>query len=250
MLLELLNDIWPLFLSFLTLLILEIVLGVDNVIFISLAASELPHELRRRARVIGLSLGLIFRVVFLVSITWVMSLSEPLLSVFGRDLTWRDIILVGGGLFLIYKSVSAISGEFEAPASKATSAAVGLAAVIAQIVVLDIVFSIDSVITAVGVAEHVEIMIMAVAGAMLLMVFASEPISKFIEKHPSTKMLALAFLLLIGVILVADGLHAHVERWPIYLAILFSLLVEVLNLARERKIRKRSGGLRQADQQK
>ena len=233
--LDLLYVIWPLVLSFLTLLILEIVLGVDNVIFISVAASELPPEMRQRARVIGLSLALILRVFLLLSITWVMSLSQPAFIVLGYAPTWRDMILVAGGLFLIYKSVSAISGEFRIADSKSSKVTAGFAAVISQIVVLDVVFSLDSVITAIGLAEHVEIMIMAVAGAMLVMIFAAEPVSSFIEKHPSTKMLALSFLLLIGAILVADGLNAHVDRWPIYLAILFSLFVEGLNLAREKK---------------
>ena len=240
--LEVLNDIWPLALSFLTLLILEIVLGVDNVIFISVAASKLPPELRRRARVIGLAIGLILRVLLLLSITWVMSLSEAAFTVFGYGPTWRDIILLGGGLFLIYNSVSAISDEFRVTDPKAPRVSATFAAVITQIVALDVVFSLDSVITAVGIAEHVEIMIMAVTGAMLVMLFAAEPVSAFIENHPSTRMLALAFLLLIGAILVAEGLQVHIERWPIYLAILFSLLVEALNLARMRKQDRKSRG--------
>jgi predicted tellurium resistance membrane protein TerC len=219
--------------SFLTLTVLEIVLGVDNVIFISIAAERLPAAERRRARFIGLSGALVLRIGLLFSITWIIGMSEPVLTVAGFGASWRDIILLAGGLFLIWKAATEIFSEVEgethatAGAAKAT-----LFAVVAQIMVLDLVFSLDSVITAVGIADHIEVMVAAVVVAILVMMVAAEPIAEFIAAHPSTKMLALAFLLMVGMALVSDGMHHHVERGFIYAAMVFAGGVEGLNLWR------------------
>jgi predicted tellurium resistance membrane protein TerC len=231
--LELLSNpaVWA---SFVTLTILEIVLGIDNVIFISIVADRLPPEQRRRARLLGLSLALIMRILLLFSIVWLASLTTPIFTIFELGISWRDLILIGGGLFLLYKAATEIFAEVEGEhhdAGGAVTATFG--AVIAQIVVLDLVFSLDSVITAVGIADHVEVMIAAVIVAIVVMMVASEPISKFVSAHPSTKMLALAFLFMIGMALVADGLHDHIERGFIYAAMVFAGGVEGLNLWRK-----------------
>ena len=233
---ELVQDpaVWA---SFLTLTVLEIVLGVDNVIFISIAAARLPPEKRARARVVGLSGALVLRVALLFSITWIVSLSEPFAEPFGFALSWRDVILLAGGLFLIYKAATEIFEEVEGDihtAGEAVAQATFLG-VIAQIMVLDLVFSLDSVITAVGIADHVEVMIAAVVIAIGVMMVAAAPIADFVEAHPSTKMLALAFLVMVGMALVADGMHFHVERGFIYAAMAFAGAVEGLNLWRQRR---------------
>lgn len=231
---ELFSDpaVWA---SFLTLVVLEIVLGVDNVIFISITAARLPEAQRRRARLIGLALALVMRVALLFSIAWIASLTQTVFSVLGQDFSWRDLMLFAGGLFLIYKAATEIFDEVEGETHEGKAAAATFAAVIAQIVVLDVVFSLDSVITAVGIANHLEVMIAAVVIAILVMMVASEPIAGFVETHPSTKMLALAFLVMVGMALVADGFNVHVERGFIYAAMVFAGAVEGLNLWRQRR---------------
>lgn len=225
--------------SFLTLTLLEIVLGVDNIVFISIAAEKLPPEQRRRARMIGLTGALFLRLILLLSISFIMSLGEPVVTILGLDLSWRDIILLAGGIFLLWKATTEIFSEVEGnehdgPNLKYSS----LQAVIVQIMVLDLVFSLDSVITAVGIADHIEIMYAAVVVAVGIMMVAAEPIAKFINAHPSTKMLALAFLFMVGIALVADGLHHHIDRRFIYAAMVFSGGVEMLNLWRQSRRRK------------
>lgn len=239
---ELLSDpaVWA---SFLTLTILEIVLGVDNVIFISIAAQRLPKEQQARARVVGLAGALVMRIILLFSIAWIVSLSDPVLTVLGLPLSWRDMILLAGGLFLIWKASTEIFDEVEGQDhDQKTGVAAGFMAVVGQIMVLDLVFSLDSVITAVGVADHVEVMIAAVVIAVLIMMVAARPISDFVAAHPSTKMLALAFLVMIGMALVADGLHHHVERGFIYAAMVFAGAVEGLNLLRAKRRSKQAVG--------
>ncbi|MDJ0826728.1 MAG: TerC family protein [Rhodobacter sp.] len=235
---DLLSDpaVWA---SFLTLVVLEIVLGVDNVIFISITAARLPPEQRRSARLIGLSGALVMRIALLASIAWIASLTTPIFEAFGQAVSWRDVILFAGGMFLIYKASTEIFVEVEGEEEDRSLAAAGYATVIAQIVVLDIVFSLDSVITAVGIAEHLEVMVAAVVIAILVMMVAAEPIAGFVEDHPSTKMLALAFLVMVGMALVADGFHVHVERGFIYAAMLFAGAVEALNLWRAKRRRAR-----------
>lgn len=233
--LELLTNpaVWA---SFLSLAMLEIILGVDNVVFISIAASKLPEEERRTARIVGLSIGLFLRVALLFSIVWIASLTAPVFDLFGVDFSWRDVILAGGGAFLVWKSVSHICQEMESYTKKQQSKPrAKFWSVIAQITVLDVVFSLDSVITAVGIADHTEVMVAAIIVAVIMMMVAAGPISHFVERHPSTKMLCLAFLLFIGIALIADGLHHHIDRAFIYGVIIFAGLVEVLNLVRAKK---------------
>jgi len=233
---ELLSDpaVWA---SFLTLVALEIVLGVDNVIFISIVAGRLPQEQRARAMRLGLSGALVLRIGLLMSIAWIVSLTAPVFAVGGFDLSWRDLILLMGGLFLIYKAVSEIHGEVEGEehVEKSVNGKAAFAAVLGQIMVLDLVFSLDSVITAVGVADHVEVMIAAVVIAIIVMMVAAQPIAGFVARHPSTKMLALAFLVMIGMALMADGLGFHIDRGFIYAAMVFGGAVEALNLMRGRR---------------
>ena len=245
--LELLNDpaVWA---SFVTLTILEIVLGVDNVIFISIAAERLPEHQRRRARLLGLGGALVMRLLLLFSIAWIVSLSEPIATIpwvvdGTLSVSWRDIILLAGGLFLIWKASTEIFAEVEGEEhGHGDVAGATLAGVIAQIMVLDLVFSIDSVITAVGIADHLEVMVAAIVVAILVMMAAAEPIADFVSRHPSTKMLALAFLVMVGMALMADGLHFHVERGFIYAAMVFAGFVEVLNLWRQKSRRLRGPG--------
>lgn len=226
-------------LSFLTLTVLEIVLGVDNVIFISIAASKLPRERRGKARFLGLVGALVLRVGLLFSITWIMSLAEPFFTVQGFGLTWRDLILIAGGLFLIWKATTEIFSEMEGAGHESPAEGRGTFwATILQIMVLDLVFSLDSVITAVGIADHLEVMIAAVVVAIVVMMVASEPIANFIEGHPSTKMLALAFLVMVGMALAADGMHYHIDRGFIYAAMIFAGGVETLNLVRQKRGRR------------
>ena len=230
--------------SFATLVVLEIVLGVDNVIFISIVSNRLPEKQRARARRIGLAGALVLRILLLASIAWIVSLSEPFVEIGGFGLSWRDVILLAGGLFLIYKAATEIHAEVEGEGHETdagSAVAVGMGAVIGQIILLDLVFSIDSVITAVGVADHLEVMIAAVVVAIVVMMIAAGPIAEFVERHPSTKMLALAFLVMIGMALVADGLHYHIERGFIYAAMVFGGSVEVLNLMRGRRVKRVRG---------
>jgi predicted tellurium resistance membrane protein TerC len=239
--LELLTDpaAWV---SFLTLTVLEIVLGVDNVIFISIATQKLPPAQQPRARFIGLSGALVLRILLLLSITWIIGLTKPIFSIGGFDVSWRDLLLFGGGLFLIWKATTEIFHEMEPAAGGMRRVAAGYWAVIVQIMLLDIVFSFDSLITAVGIADHVEVMIAAVIIAIVVMMLAAEPISAFVERHASTKMLALAFLVMVGMALIADGMHVHVERAFIYSAMAFAGGVEALNLYRSRKLRAGADG--------
>ncbi len=221
--------------SLLTLTAMEIVLGIDNIVFISVLVSRLPKESAKRARQIGLSLALVFRIALLMVLSWLIGLTEPVVSALGFELSWRDLILLAGGLFLIYKATHEIhqgvegNGEHETNAVKAS-----FSAIVAQIIVIDMVFSVDSIITAIGMAEHLEIMVLAVVIAMGVMYIASGSIAAFIERHPTTKMLALAFLLMIGVALVADALGFHIPRGYIYSAMAFSAFVEILNVAAKR----------------
>lgn len=225
--------------SLLTLTIMEIVLGIDNLVFISVLTSRLPAEAARKARALGLSMALIFRILLLITLSWLIGLTAPVFTLFDHAFSWRDLILLAGGLFLLYKATheihNGIEGEEDA-SGNIVHAAFG--ATVAQIIAIDIVFSIDSIITAIGMAEHVPVMIVAVILAMIVMFLASEPISKFIHDHPTTKMLALSFLLLIGVSLVADGVGFHVPRAYIYFAMAFSSGVEVINIIAGRKRRK------------
>jgi len=218
--------------SLITLTAMEIVLGIDNIVFISVIASRLPAELSKRARQIGLSLALIFRVILLLGITWLIGLTQPLFSVFEQEISWRDLILIAGGLFLIFKATREIHHAIEGDDGevKKTSGADQFMSIIAQIAVIDMVFSVDSIITAVGMAEHVEVMIAAVVISMFIMYIASGPVAGFIERHPTTKTLALSFLFLIGVALVADGFEFHIPRGYIYSAMAFSAVVETINV--------------------
>ena len=230
--------------AFATLTLMEVVLGVDNVIFISVLVSKLPKEQADRARTIGLSLALIFRIGFLLILSWIIALSQPVFTAFGHGFSWRDIILIFGGLFLLYKAVHEMHAEIEEPHEPSLKRQAGamMSAIVAQIIALDLVFSIDSIITAIGMAQHVEVMIAAVIVAVALMFVASGPISSFVARHPTTKMLALAFLLLIGVSLVADGLGFHIDKGYIYAAMGFAVLVEAVNIISKQRKLAASGG--------
>lgn len=231
---ELLSDpaVWA---SFLTLTILEIVLGVDNVIFISITASRLPEHQRRSARLVGLTGALLMRIILLFSIAWIVGLTRPIVTFMGWELSWRDLILLAGGFFLLYKATTEIFAEMEPEEAEETFGKITFGGVIFQIIILDLVFSLDSVITAVGIADHLEVMVAAVVVAILIMMVAAEPIAGFVEQHPSTKMLALAFLAMVGLALIADGLQQHIERGFIYAAMVFAGAVEALNLIRARR---------------
>lgn len=239
--LDLLTDInaWT---ALVTLTALEIVLGIDNLVFIAILTSPLDARRSRQARAIGLSLAFVFRVLLLASLGWVMGLTSPLFTIFGATLAWRDIFLIAGGLFLIAKATRDIHGEVELaeeePAPRAYRRA--LWAVIAQLAVIDMVFSIDSILTAVGLVDQLEVMVAAVVIAMLVMFAAAKPVGAFIEQHPTTKMLALAFLLMIGVTLLADGFHFHIPRAYIYSAMAFAAAVEALNVLARRGRQKQS----------
>ena len=228
-----------LWIAFLTLCALEIVLGIDNVIFISILAGKLPGHQQDRARVIGLGLAMIMRILLLLTISWMAGLTKPWLTVFGHGLSGRDLILVVGGLFLVAKSTSEIHGKLEGDEGHGPgAAAASFAAVLVQIMLLDIVFSLDSVITAVGMVNNIPVMVGAVVVSVIFMMFFSGPISRFVEAHPTIKMLALSFLLLIGVTLIADGFGQHVSKGYIYFAMGFSVFVEMLNLKLIKKSQK------------
>ena len=214
-----------------TLTILEIVLGIDNIVFISILAGKLRQEDRARARRVGLSLAMIIRILLLLSITWVMSLTAPLFAVLGWEISGRDVILLVGGLFLIGKSTLEIHEKLEGVEGHSSArVAKSFASVIIQILLLDIVFSLDSVITAVGMAEDVAVMILAVIIAVGVMLLSSSAISEFVDRHPTVKILALSFLLLIGVSLIGEGLDQHIPKGYIYFAMAFSVFVEMINL--------------------
>lgn len=227
--------------SFVALSVMEIVLGIDNVVFIGIMVSRLPPDQRLMARRIGLSLALIFRVIMLGGITWFTRMTAPVFSLLGYEFSWRDIILIAGGLFLIVKATREIHQDIEGEDEEGPGAAPvvdTMTSAILQIGVIDLVFSVDSIITAVGMADHIEVMIAAVAVAILVMYFASEPVAAFIERHPTTKMLALSFLFLIGAALIADGLDFHIPRGYIYFAMAFAGFVEVFNVLAQRRRRK------------
>jgi predicted tellurium resistance membrane protein TerC len=237
MLIDFLTDphVWA---SFIALSAMEVVLGIDNVVFISLLVSRMAPDQRLMARRIGLSLALLFRVIMLAGIAYIIHLTTPIFSIAGYDFSWRDLILIAGGLFLLLKGTREIHEDIEGAAHEEGSpnyVASSMTSAIVQIAVIDLVFSIDSIITAVGMADHVEVMIAAVAVAILVMYFASEPVARFIERHPTTKMLALSFLLLIGAALVADGMHFHIPRGYIYFAMAFAAAVEVVNVVALRR---------------
>jgi predicted tellurium resistance membrane protein TerC len=226
--------------ALLTLTALEIVLGIDNVIFLSVIVSRIPPAQAKRARQIGLLLALVFRIVLLSLLVWLIGLTEPVLTVKSVALSWRDIILIGGGLFLIAKATHEIHAEVEAreTGSEAAPKASAFLLVILQIIVIDMVFSLDSIITAIGMAQDLEIMIAAVVIACFIMYVSSGPVAGFVADHPTTKMLALAFLVLIGVALVADGFKFHIPRGYIYFAISFSAAVELFNVLARRNSKK------------
>jgi predicted tellurium resistance membrane protein TerC len=236
---ELLTDpqVW---LAFVTLTALEIVLGIDNIIFISILVGRLPKPQQARGRTIGLALAMLTRIALLLSITWVMGLSADLFEVWGVGISGRDLILIGGGLFLLAKSTLEIHTSLEGVEHERRAvAAASFLSVITQIAIIDIVFSLDSVITAVGMADHVEVMIAAVVVAVLVMMFLAGPIGNFVDRHPSIKILALSFLVLIGVALVGEGVGEdfgfHIPKGYIYFAMAFSLIVELLNMRMRKK---------------
>ena len=224
--------------ALLTLTALEIVLGIDNVIFISILVQRLPEASRDRARVIGLGLAMGMRILLLLTISWIAGLTEPVFTVADNKLSWRDLILIGGGLFLIWKATTEIGESLEGEPAHHADPKTGTASfggVLFQLVLLDIVFSLDSVLTAVGMANDISVMVAAVVIAVGVMLVASGPLATFVHKHPTVKMLALAFLLLIGVTLIADGFGFHIDKAYIYVAMGFSVFVEALNLRARRK---------------
>ena len=232
-------NIWA---SFITLTAMEIVLGIDNIVFISVIVSRLPEAARERARRIGLALALLFRILMLLGITWLIGLTKPLFAAFGQEVSWRDLILIAGGLFLLVKATheihKGIEGE-DGDGGVMSGAEAGFMAIILQIALIDLVFSVDSIVTAIGMAQHVEVMIAAVLVSIAVMYLASGAVSDFIERHPTTKMLALSFLFLIGVALIADGIEFHIPRGYIYFAMAFSAAVETANIFARRRRRAR-----------
>jgi predicted tellurium resistance membrane protein TerC len=226
-------EVW---ISFATLAALEIVLGIDNIVFIAILTSKLPARQQPLARRAGIGAALVTRLLLLFSLAWVIGLTEPVFSVFDHTVSWRDVILIGGGLFLLAKGTIEIHDRIEGEHEHgAKAAAAGFVAVVAQIAVLDIIFSLDSVITAVGMVDHLAVMVAAILSAVAVMLAAAGPLSAFIERHPTVKMLAMSFLLLIGMALVADGLGLHIPKGYLYFAIAFSVFVEALNLLARRR---------------
>lgn len=220
-----------------TLTALEIVLGIDNIIFISILVSRLPKAQQHSARVMGLGLAMFTRILLLLSLAWVMGLTEPLFAIMSYEISGRDLILLGGGLFLLWKSATEIFNSLEGEEEHATKGAAkaAFAATLIQIAIIDIVFSLDSVITAVGMAQHLPVMVLAIVIAVLVMMLAAKPISDFVDAHPSIKMLALAFLIMVGVALVGEGLEFHIPKGYIYFAMAFSLGVEAINIRYRKK---------------
>ena len=215
-----------------TLTLLEIVLGIDNIIFIAILVTRLPQAQRDRARILGLALAMLTRIALLTSIFWIMKLVEPLFSVFGVEISGKDLILIGGGLFLIWKSTFEIHAQTQDESHDEfdSTKRASFGGTLIQIALLDIIFSLDSVITAVGMAKDLPVMILAVIIAVLIMMFASKYIARFVDENPSIKVLALAFLILVGVTLIADGLDFHISKAYIYFAMAFSLAVESINI--------------------
>ena len=227
--------------SFLTLTVLEIVLGIDNIVFISIIVAKLPEEQAKRARQIGLGLALVFRILLLMALSYIIGLTRPVITLQDQVFSWRDLVLIGGGLFLLWKATREIHQDIEGEAEILASGATAVfSAIIAQIFVIDMIFSIESIITAVGIADHVDVMVAAVIIAVIIMYVASGPIAGFISENPTTKMLALAFLMLIGVALIADGFGLHIPRGYIYFAMAFSGMVELFNILAKRRRREES----------
>jgi len=230
-----------------TLVVMEVVLGIDNLIFISILTNKLPPEHRERARKVGIGLALVMRLALLGTIAWIVKLTTPIFELFGRGFSWKDIILIAGGLFLLWKATKEIHHNVD-PADHnedfiATAATAGFTAAIGQILLLDLVFSVDSIITAVGMTPHLPIMVVAVIAAVTVMLVAATPLANFIERNPTIVMLALAFLMMIGTTLIAEGMGFHVPKGYVYAAMAFSALVEVLNMfARNARQRKKAGG--------
>jgi predicted tellurium resistance membrane protein TerC len=227
--------------SLVALTVMEIVLGIDNVVFISVIVARLEPPQRERIRRIGLALALIFRVVMLLGITWLIGSTAPLFGFFGQSVSWRDLILLAGGLFLLAKATREIHDDIEGSGSEEPKhrAVGGFWSFIVQIGLIDLVFSVDSIITAIGMADHVEVMIAAVVISMFVMYLASGPVADFIERHPTTRMLALSFLFLIGAALVADGVGFHIPRGYIYFAMGFAAIVETMNVWAQRRRKRR-----------
>eukprot|EP01030_Chromulinospumella_sphaerica_P022652 gene22652-22638_t len=222
-----------------TLIVMEIVLGIDNLIFISILTNKLPEQHRAKARRIGISMALILRLGLLSTIAFIVQLTSPVFEVFGQAFSWKDMILIAGGLFLVWKATTEIhhsmDPEPEEQASVGNTVAIGFAAAIGQILLLDLVFSIDSIITAVGMTEHLPIMIIAVVTSVIVMLVAAEPLAKFINDNPTVVMLALGFLIMIGMTLIAEGFGAHVPKGYVYAAMAFSAAIECLNIARRNR---------------
>ena len=217
--------------GFATLTMLEVVLGIDNVVFISILSEKLPAAKRDKARVIGLGLAMVTRILLLLTLSWIIRLSDPLFTVLGQEISGRDLVLLLGGLFLLAKSTHEIHASLEGPdGTRSARATPSFASILIQILLLDIVFSLDSVITAVGMVDQIGVMVAAVVVAVVFMMLFSKPISDFVARHPTIKMLALSFLLMIGVMLVAEGLGQHIPKGYIYFAMAFSVGVEMLNL--------------------
>jgi predicted tellurium resistance membrane protein TerC len=229
--------------SLVTLTAMEIVLGIDNIVFISVIVGKLPPEQAKRARQIGLLLALVFRVILLFSLFLLTHLEASLFTIFGEEFSWRDLVLIAGGLFLIYKATIEIHQDVEGGShivSTDTKIYASFGAIVAQIAVIDMVFSIDSILTAIGMADHIGVMIAAVIFAIGVMYFASGPVAGFIGRHPTTRMLALSFLLMIGLALVADGIGFHIPRGYLYAAMGFSGIVELLNVVAKRNRAKKA----------
>ncbi len=228
-------DTWV---ALLTLTFLEIVLGIDNIIFISLVAGKVPEENQKKARLGGLSIALVMRILLLLSITWIIGLTQPVLTIADFALNWRDIILISGGIFLLIKSTLEIhhkvEGQESEPGQKVKSN-MSFSAAIIQIVLLDIVFSFDSILTAVGLTNEIILMIIAVIISILVMMIFAKPVGDFVNNHPTIQILALSFLILIGVMLIVEGAHHHVPKGYIYFAVFFSLLIEMLNMRYRKK---------------
>jgi predicted tellurium resistance membrane protein TerC len=226
--------------ALLTLTALEIVLGIDNIIFISILVGRLPEHQRQRARIQGLAFAMLSRIALLLSLAWIMRLTSPLFTVLEQEISGRDLILLGGGLFLLYKSSQEMWENLEGAEEEETSkpkVAGSYMALMGQIAIVDIIFSLDSVITAVGMAKHVPVMVLAIIIAVGVMMFAAKAIGEFVDRHPSIKMLALSFLVLVGVALIGEGLDMHIPKGYIYFAMAFSLSVEMMNIKmRKRKV--------------
>ena len=229
-------DTWV---ALLTLTFLEIVLGIDNIIFISLVAGRVPKESQKKARLGGLTLALVMRVLLLLSIAWIIGLTKPVLTIASFELSWRDIILIAGGIFLLVKSTLEIhhkvEGQEENPENGGRSKTLSFTNAIVQIVLLDLVFSFDSILTAVGLTDEIILMIIAVVIAIIVMMVFAKPVGEFVNNHPTIQILALSFLILIGVMLIVEGAHYHVPKGYIYFAVFFSLAIEMLNMRYRKK---------------